>query len=208
MTIALVSVAGTILAALLSREGLFRWKRKNDVNFKLINIYAPLNYEIIRLKASNFSSSNCTRLIKKSDEILSNYSYCVPHELVNSYANMITDIDLKASPSFNVFCYVVQHQYQQCQDLINSNRPYFNKSKLIKNLAILSFWSSIAFSLLLFTWATILGKSDNFKSNPCLIITVIVIAFLSIFGSGYLERRGRAEKSLLLPSSKHSNRNP
>lgn len=204
LTVAIVTVAGSILAALISREGLFRWKRKADIDFKLVNIYAPLNYEIIRLKASNFSSSESSRFVEKADEILSKYSHLVPTELIHSYAKMISDIDLKTSPSFHDFCYVVTHQYGQCQNLINSNKPYFNKTKALKNVLVGSFWFSVIIVVFLLVVAFIWREENTFLSNPCFILILISLAFLSTFVSQFLERSDRSARSLSLPSNKDS----
>ena len=206
----IATVIGSVLAALLSREGLFRWKRKNDVTHKLANIYGPLNYEIIRLKAADFSSAECKRTIERSDEILSKYSHLVPMELINSYAKMITDIDLKASPSFGDFCYIVRHQYDQCQAMVNGNKPYFSKTKVLKSVLIYSLLLSTITTGFLLLMAFIWRDKNSFLKNPGFNLVLIVLAFLATFlstsVSGYSERSSRLKKKLSLPSSKASNR--
>lgn len=208
IVVALITVVGTLLAALISKEGLFRWKRRSEIEFKLSNIYAPLNYEITRVNESGFSPPECLRLLEKSDEILSQYSHLVPTELIRSYAKAASDNELKTSPAFHDFCYVVRHQYDQCQYLIGGNKPYFNQSKLIKNLVVISMWTSIALILLILIFAIILGREKTIFSRLDLTLAAMIIAFISTFVSGYLERSGLASRSLSLPSNKDSNQNP
>ena len=68
-------------------------------------------------------------------------------------------------------------------DVVNSNKNFYNKEKLlINNVAIFSFQLIYIFSLLAFQIFTLLSKiKDNFKINSIILFIIFIITFIKIF---------------------------